>query len=370
MKTISFDTYPHILDAVLEHAPHGSLLVLRATCKSIRDRADAILVSHIAAFCAHGRIAAVRDGRHWRIPRLGWLNVPELADSVRCVDICTGQDDDEEAPADSKDQTSTSSEEQTAEEKDKEPTSCWCIQYRSLAPPFNKYLAGLLHRVRLVRRWGTHGNHQAIATPRTVTFYTALPPQWSQPHHLATIECPVNVVHVGYWNVPSFETFPYSKDPTSDLVIRCTSVRTLPPSITNALPGAAERLLEDTAASELARAEGSLNLYPHPLSPAANAIYELTATVSSKLTQGASVTLVGLEDWPLELPTSDGDIRVQLERGLKTCLVQFNGFDERDALDLIARKLVVMTEDEYRDSIGDDIYDLEAFTPQALHVSG
>lgn len=50
MPTVQIDHcfYPHIIDPVLFFAPRASLLVLRASCKGWRGRADALLVEHLS----------------------------------------------------------------------------------------------------------------------------------------------------------------------------------------------------------------------------------------------------------------------------------------------------------------------------------
>lgn len=49
MSTILFDStaYPHILDGVVDHASPEVLIALRATCRSVRQRADLVLSRHI-----------------------------------------------------------------------------------------------------------------------------------------------------------------------------------------------------------------------------------------------------------------------------------------------------------------------------------
>lgn len=45
--TIDHTAYPHIIDAVLEHASHSALLGLRGTSREFRDRIDANLAQHV-----------------------------------------------------------------------------------------------------------------------------------------------------------------------------------------------------------------------------------------------------------------------------------------------------------------------------------
>lgn len=42
--------YPHILDHIVAHAPHASLLRLRATCRALRDKIDARLSYHLVVW--------------------------------------------------------------------------------------------------------------------------------------------------------------------------------------------------------------------------------------------------------------------------------------------------------------------------------
>lgn len=45
--TLDWQAFPHIFDLILENAPHGSLLALRAANKELRDRVDGVLVQHV-----------------------------------------------------------------------------------------------------------------------------------------------------------------------------------------------------------------------------------------------------------------------------------------------------------------------------------
>ncbi|WOO81813.1 uncharacterized protein LOC62_04G005332 [Vanrija pseudolonga] len=44
---INHEAYPHLFDVILSAAPLGSLIPLRATCRGIRDRIDALLFAHV-----------------------------------------------------------------------------------------------------------------------------------------------------------------------------------------------------------------------------------------------------------------------------------------------------------------------------------
>jgi hypothetical protein len=114
-STAPLDTeaFPKILEAVLSFAPYESLLALRATSRSVRDRCDALIVKHIALGVRSGdptKMPIVKDpndfgyadldhpddetvafsvfgSAYQRIPRKAWLAVP-VREAVRVVDLC------------------------------------------------------------------------------------------------------------------------------------------------------------------------------------------------------------------------------------------------------------------------------------------
>lgn len=49
MAALDHTYYPHILDTIVEFAPHDSLLVLRSTCHSLRAQVDDMLAYHLVA---------------------------------------------------------------------------------------------------------------------------------------------------------------------------------------------------------------------------------------------------------------------------------------------------------------------------------
>lgn len=60
---IDVNAFPHILDAIFDFCPRSSLIALRATCKSYRDKVDVRLNRHILfSLYAPGNIQAI-DGR-------------------------------------------------------------------------------------------------------------------------------------------------------------------------------------------------------------------------------------------------------------------------------------------------------------------
>ncbi|BEJ13897.1 hypothetical protein CspHIS471_0310710 [Cutaneotrichosporon sp. HIS471] len=124
--TVDLDTYPHILDSILDHASFGTLLALRGASRALRDRADANLVAHVAIVIMHppfppgsvGPMASLstksfdvdkwraklgevhdyhttawpviqarRDGEYCRIPRNCWMDVPTLGAAVRVLEL-------------------------------------------------------------------------------------------------------------------------------------------------------------------------------------------------------------------------------------------------------------------------------------------
>ncbi|WOO81769.1 uncharacterized protein LOC62_04G005290 [Vanrija pseudolonga] len=48
LVSIDHSTHPHIIDLIFAYAPASSLVVLRRTCRSFRDRVDATLFRHVA----------------------------------------------------------------------------------------------------------------------------------------------------------------------------------------------------------------------------------------------------------------------------------------------------------------------------------
>ncbi|BEJ17698.1 hypothetical protein CspHIS471_0610990 [Cutaneotrichosporon sp. HIS471] len=85
MSSLILDTtvYPHLLDRVIDLAPYGSLVALRAASRDIRDRADAILASgHLIVGndvrCHHGG----------RLPAFAnWTGGPLTLTPCKAVDL-------------------------------------------------------------------------------------------------------------------------------------------------------------------------------------------------------------------------------------------------------------------------------------------
>ncbi|BEI82888.1 hypothetical protein CcaverHIS002_0307560 [Cutaneotrichosporon cavernicola] len=145
MTSIPLDTHPHILDAILDHAPYESLLVLRAASRELRDRIDPLFVGHIAFFGED--IRGAWKGRQIRIPRAEWWDVPAVADAVRLVDLCSGIVGGREI-----------------RKATGEMGRCWCG--RKVEDP----LATKLHCVQVVREWREMHWCAEITSPRRVFF--------------------------------------------------------------------------------------------------------------------------------------------------------------------------------------------------------
>lgn len=58
---------------------------------------------------------------------------------------------------------------------------------------------------------------------------------------------------------------------------------------------------------------------------------------------------------------SGQDFRQEVQRAFRTRLRWEGVTEEKDAKDLVRRHVVVLTEDEYRDSIGEEMFALEAY---------
>lgn len=109
---ISYSTYPHIIDAIIEYAPHATLLVLRATCRALRNQVDAEMVRVIGVSLNPIKSGQNDDstfhdpskpsgdtrteplytsanfsGTYRLIPRSNWLFDATLTDAVKTVDV-------------------------------------------------------------------------------------------------------------------------------------------------------------------------------------------------------------------------------------------------------------------------------------------
>ncbi len=81
--------FPNVIDAIFEHAPRASLLVLRRVCKNWRHRADRLLVRHISlpfqtVANSKGRTKRVTPDR--KFPRANWHRT-KIAEGIACIDL-------------------------------------------------------------------------------------------------------------------------------------------------------------------------------------------------------------------------------------------------------------------------------------------
>jgi hypothetical protein len=279
MASIPLDTHPHILDAMLAHAPYPALLALRAASRTLRDRVDALLVPHIAFL--GDDLRAVWRGAHVRIPRAGWWDVPTLADAVRTVGLAG-------AP-------------KTHESKER----CWC------GGPTGDPRAANLHRVQLVRQWTRDHRCVKLAAPRTVTF---LPP-----------------------GEPVYESAQPSMAPVA--VFHCA-------------PGAL-RCDVGGISDVVVRAQGSEENAVDPTI--------LCLDLARALALADRVTLVGWEQLPFLRAWACGDVRAQIERVVTTELVVEHYVEEEEAPDILREHLRMISEEEYRAEVGEEVYALEAY---------
>lgn len=348
MISISADTHPHILDTVIASASYGALLALRAASRSFRERADTRLVQHIAAFNGSQEVFSVDvNGQHHRIPWERWFEVPALADAVRVVDICTSANDEEQGRQFDIGRTRLrdTSREHYGFFMTVYPPRCWCNQERGV-PVLNALLASRLHRVQLIRQWRGHRCKQTIAAPRMITFVNSDPTIRDEE---VPINCPVHVLHIApkvgmnLLLVPSFASELFIRSAANTSGVRIKGLSAVDPTERT---GKAAR--PPTVAYVFSR---------------------LTWTVVRHLADGISCTFVGFENWQeLQAYPDLEEIRIEMMNTIEGALVNFRHVEREDAKDLVAHRLRFVSEEEYRASIGEEMYALEGFctTPTGL----
>ncbi len=285
MTSIPLDTHPHILDAMLAHAPYPALLALRAASRTLRDRVDSLLLPHIAFL--GDDLRAVWRGKHVRIPRAEWWDVPTLADAVRTVDLAGGPEEAWTAHA-------------TKER-------CWC------GGAAGDPRAANLHRVQLVRQWTRDHRCAKIAAPRTVTF---LPP-----------------------GKPVYESVGAQLSMAPVAVFHCA-------------PGAL-RCDVGGISDVVVRAQRSKENAVDPTI--------LCLDLARALALADRVTLVGWAELPFLRAWACGDVQAQIERVVTTELVVEHYVEEEEAPDILREHLRMISEDEYRAEVGEEVYALEAY---------
>lgn len=315
MVAIPLDTHPHVLDAILTHAPYPSLLALRAVSRALRDRVDAMLVPHIALLA--DQICAVWEGKHVRIPRADWWDVSALADAVRIVDLNSGAAHwwDVVAVADilrgmpELSRTEAQTRPDIPLPPTGEVTVCRC-KAQEEDPRTTKF-----HRVQLVREWGAH-RCVRVASPRRVTFVPpgelAYQPIWAPVH---VVQCAPGELGLG--------CKPVGLD---ELVIRAQ------PSIDNATTALPTVLCFDVACA---------------------------------LVQTGRCTLVGWTELPFIRRWADEcnvAVPYHIKRVVAASLTAMSYVEMEEAPGFVEKHLRLLSEDEYRAEIGEDMYALEAYS--------
>lgn len=333
MSSVPLDTHPRILDAILAHAPYASLLALRSGSTTLRDRVDAALVWHIAVYALDKRVTAVFDDTHRRLPRTRWLDVPALGDAVRVVDICTTPPDeacDRRRGGEVRERTSQFIDQprrgQRPAESDELP-KCRCGEDSNECAFVNRQLAERMRRVRLIRRWGYATCLLGISAPRSVIFSS-----FRERKNIGALKnpctAPVHVIHMLYYH----HGLPIDIPPTPEttrLVVR----------ITRAVEALADLVRENSAWFTF------------------SAIASLLAEpIRCKL----KCTLVGVHNWPISLLLLGDGLRWKLSEWVQ--LVVFRtGAGEVLAVDDIAKLINVVSDDEYRVSVEEEVYALETY---------
>lgn len=220
MASITLDTHPHILDALLTYAPYLSLLALRAASRSLRACVDMLLVTHIALYQGDKWIVAVLDNDHFRIPRRDWLDVPALCHAVRIIDICVTADDERRARVHNMQRDDALRRLRDGDLHVSRPR-CGCNQDLGSIPALNLHLSQRLRHVKVLRRWGGHRCRQLIGAERTVTF---VPPKAESQTHVFLrgddMTSPVHVVHLPYEEAPDFTHALFPQNDVSNIVLR------------------------------------------------------------------------------------------------------------------------------------------------------
>lgn len=353
MASITLDTHPHILDDLLTHAPYLSLLALRGASRSLRACVDTLLVTHIAVYQGDQWIAAVRNKSHFRIPRRNWLNVPALCDAVRVIDLCVTEDDEQQARVHNMQRDDAIHRlwhDPFGNNRDSPlpPPRCRCNQDLVSIPALNLHLAQRLLHVKLLRRWRGHRCRQLIAAERTVTF---VPPEHETHVFLLgdDMTSPVHIVHLPYKEAPNFTHALFPQSDVSNIILRIAP----PPTV---MPVAEEEDTSDAVDSLLVPLTQLGPIADDEPTPFEGLVETLARQIANKVT----IKLVGLEKWP-HAPVSDQSIRQEVRQAIRTRLRWEGITEEKNAWDLVDCHVVVLSDDEYRDSIGEDMFALEAY---------
>jgi hypothetical protein len=360
--SIPQDAFPHLFDAIVKFAPYHSLLALRTASRATRDRVDAALVSHVAIippafappvsswdlrrsqlspgppcmpwspFKVHDYLCAVYDGEHRATPRKGWYRCPSLCDSVRIMDV--------HSPVGS-----------IMEEWQGWYNDCWCLeQDHGGLPDSPALLASCFTKLRLVRSWGqrSYTLTRHFVAPRQVAFLE--PERRTRDPFIMDIEstsCTVVTVHLGCQGSDTDVTFPYNrwwhagaKDEPLRVFVRFTSFEGQP--------------------------SGS-----HEASQKAE---DFGISVYNILLNRGKVTLVEPRTWSCLREVIDkgviehgGDTWASLKSfwsPLWNQMVEVE--DEPDEVrrmhNAIKTDVTVISEEEYRASVGEEVYALEEFS--------
>ncbi|CAK9780448.1 unnamed protein product [Cutaneotrichosporon oleaginosum] len=349
MPSSFLESHTSICDAIIQNAPHASLVALRATSRTMRDVIDRHLVKHVGIRHSASIVLAKLPEGYRRIPRADWLNVSNLTDAVRVVDIVVTEEDEEAARKHNAEHREALKEIQRKLQNGtwggRRPAlgapRCWCNQDTVEVSGYNHYLSLRLKNVKLIRRWRGHRCRQLIKAPRTITF---IPPNLVNPAHVflqgdaETSE--VHVVHLGHSSQLTIEHHTFPQD------VAHVVVRIAPPSSDPARSAAPFLSVHDCHRATL-----------YPLSDFAEAVACRVAVDTVK------ITLVGSELWSW-LALEPKCFGLQAVHWIYRHLVGALRVSRKDAMLISMNQVMIMTESEYKLEMG-WMYDLEAYCEQS-----
>lgn len=343
-KTITLQTHPHILDAILSYSSFSALLSLRATSRALQDRVDETLLRHIAVHPAARpptpTFFTYHQAAYRRLPSLDWLSHPSLPDAVRIVDIVV--EGKESVRVD------YYGEHSSRHRSDRGIYSpfcaiCWCRKI-DRDQPLLRTLARRLHRVTLVRRWGGHTCSNPIRTERTIDFYPPGDAEQFRPRKWKMKKTGVHVVHAAYPVESTIRFLPFAAPSAREAVVRVT-----------VLPPACLFPWEEQSRWQARHAWDLLNM---------------TENVLEALRTSTKCTLVGLDAWRWQLPEGHDDLyellRMDVKSRFTSFLQQATDHPVEDVVkdiveDMFKHHLFLKTEKEYCEELQPEVEALEAY---------